>query len=278
VAVVAALGSCAGAAHGVSTAGGFESAAFADTQRDGGGGLDFAQMSAFPSASAIDFVFHFLGLGTTSPANGVATLWLDADSRSGDSDGFDHKLEYDYARKTLAFARWNGSAWTDAAGGSWDRLGGNVMLTVRKSELKGVSDDIRFAVTAGPDASHSSDRMPDSGTWGESFAPFRLTIEKLKVEPVRGGGKLVVTARALRSDTGQLVGRDTGLSCSATVAGGTLKLAQSAMLGGLFEGSDPNARCAWTVPKRLKGKTIRGILGVVFGSGVVTQRFSARVK
>jgi hypothetical protein len=139
----------------------------------------------------------------------------------------------------------------------------------------GSTDRFAFVVESEQDDANGdaigSDFAPDAAPAYEySFVPLVLTAGPVKATPKRplAGKRFAVSAAVTRSD-GQPFTAGT-VRCSARAGSAGLKPAGSVTAG--------SARCVMTVPKKAKGKVLRGSLTVsAEDSAPVTRTFAIRV-
>lgn len=102
----------------------------------------------------------------------------------------------------------------------------------------------------------------------ESDDPVHVALGTTRVLPLhpRAGGRVVVSAPALRTETGKAP--ETGsVRCAARVVGGAALRGGGSFVGG-------RAVCTFTVPRTAKGKTVRGTMVLTYQTATATKPFA----
>lgn len=229
-------------------------------------------------------------VATTQPTMPLASfvviiIDLDRNPATGD-EGTEAILAFDTdpsGVSTFDFERWNGSALvpvtpTTATGGY---AAGALTVTVPRSELentRGFNFDVVTLAFRADLMAAAVDFSPDSDT-SSSFdltglappPPPRLTATKPVGAPARpvAGRAFSMSSVVKRQDTGATLTSGT-VACVVRI--GTARVRAV----GRFAGG--RARCALTVPRTAKGKTLRGTMTIRSAGGTVTVPFSFRVR
>lgn len=209
-------------------------------------------------------------------------LDLDRSIATGDQ-GFEYAVRHDVdgtGRATLVFERWEESVFQlvqiPAESLTSSFSGGVFTLSIPRGELRNTTG-FQFGMYAAlldPDGDdHAVDDAPNANLWTYDLTGLpapRLSTTRLAVMPGRpvAGKTFVVHAGVRRADTGSTVAT-ASVTCTARV--GKTKLRSV----GRF--SDGRARCAVSVPRSAKGKTLRGTITIRADRAAVTRSFSYRV-
>jgi len=250
--------------------------------------LSIPDITAIEVTNTPDGVVTFkvtLTAQTLSPISIVGlVLDLDKNPDTGD-EGDEAELAWAVGPlgvSELVFARWDGAGLvevtTTSATGSFS--GGVVAITVPRSELldtRGFTFGV-VAITLKPDLSTLVfDLAPDSED------PFLYDLEGLLPPPPptlsadglggiptrpRAGKQFIVSTLVTRSDTGDLVGTGS-VACAARVGAARIKET------GRFR--QQNAQCVMTVPRKAKGKVLRGTMTIRAAGATLKKSFSFRV-
>jgi hypothetical protein len=219
------------------------------------------------------------------PSDIVIFVGIDSDQNPATGlGGADFLIVCDESNGSVGLLRWDGSNLVPTPSSSLTAADNDTGITVgvNRSEI-GNSGQFNFYVLSvqGPTASAGHvDSAPDQGSWNYALtapAPLTLTVATFAApKTVKAGKSLVVTMVAQRSDTGEAVGGADGqVQCSATLGSKRLGLLNS---GFVTVAEQTVAGCAWKVPRRARGKTIRGSITVSVSGASVTQRFTLKVK
>lgn len=102
----------------------------------------------------------------------------------------------------------------------------------------------------------------------ESDDPVHVALGTARVLPLhpKAGGKAVVSAPALRTETGKAP-ESGSVKCAARIVGGVALRGAGAFVGG-------RAQCTFTIPATAKGKAVRGTMVLTFQTATATKPFS----
>lgn len=102
----------------------------------------------------------------------------------------------------------------------------------------------------------------------ESDDPVHVALGTTRVLPLhpKAGGRVVVSAPALRTETGQAP-ESGSVRCAARIVGGAALRGAGSFAGG-------RAACTFTVPRTAKGKTVRGTMVLTYQTATATKPFS----
>lgn len=257
--------------------------AFTDPAGDAGAAADIGEVDV-GNTSAGQYTFR-VGLNTAYAADGEFWLYLNTDRNesTGDPDalGADYLLFEDETERTFYFLSWNGSDWADATSTTASFVvstdARRITASVNKSELGDTNGLDFFVVTSDPTGGdgHYDDAPSGSGTWSYDFQqPLTLTAGAAKSVVVRSQHAWVVAAAVVRSDTGETVGSEGTVVCSATAAGTKLKtLSQAFVSAGGGKGSA--AVCEFALPKK-KNVGLKAKITVSYGGVSVTRTVAAK--
>ena len=248
--------------------------------------LDITTVDATNTPAGV-VTFRVATTQPTMPTASIIALILDLDRNpaTGD-DGTEADLTFDIdpsGVSSFEFQRWNGTALvpvtpTTATAGY---ANGALTVTVPRSELENTrgfnfdvitlafrSDLMAFAADVAPDteAPFSFDL-----TGLAPPPPPRLTATKPVGAPARpiAGRAFSMSSVVKRQDTGATLTSGT-VACVVRI--GTARVRAV----GRFAGG--RARCALTVPRTARGKTMRGTMTIRSAGGTVTVPFSFRVR
>ena len=238
----------------------------------GGGGMSIADKAGdahgAPDITALDIGVSDTGLATfrvavASSKTGSVSVYIDSDNDattgSPAEGGADYVFSHYQSDLTDYFYRWIGGAqgWAPMANmnsvrATHDTKG--ITFSVNRSVLGEASQIRVFATSAGPVSQvGAADRAPNSGMTTFDLAPFTLKVAGFNA--AEAGGLLTLTMAATRSDTSAYVSSEAHdlLTCKATSGGVTLPRRTVAII---TLNAVPEGTCVWTVPKKLRGKTL----------------------
>ena len=266
VAAVAAIG---GDARGAAASG-----TYGDPAGDAGEAPDITEVAVSNDAAGLITMRISVPNRPQLAVNDVVILWINADQNAGTGRFGDEDRLEKYGFGTF-FERWDGAAWQPFTPGSlvirWEA--GQLVVSVGRADLGigGAFDfDAAGAQIAGEDPmAWPWDDAPDFGSWTYAlvFSPT-LGPAKLRPSPPKAG-KLVSVAVPATSG-GKPIDAGT-VKCTATVGGKSIRASGSGLNGG-------TAGCAWKLPAKAKGKTLRGSVSVTTAGGTATRAFSAKVR
>ena len=181
--------------------------------------------------------------------------------------------------------RWNGDDMVDAAPrpasltGSF--AGGVATLTVGQEDLAPGFPDLSlpvqlqfYALGIAFNGSNvvAEDQVPNAS---DQLLPYRLAEPRRSVvtyfrpPTAKAGAPVAVRLGAAWSDSGRVF-EPTKLICRAAVGRAPLRVARSRIAG--------YGSCSWSLPKSVRGKTLRGSITLVVAGSSVTRSFSTRVR
>jgi hypothetical protein len=257
--------------------------AFSDTAGDSGTAADLTSVTV-SNNDAGDYTFT-VGTASTFVTPDVVIIYFDTDTNAdtGSPSGAEYSLLDFESDDSWVFEKWNGTDWGDAPAKSTVhvRLSGDsktLTFNVNKSEIGG-GNGFDFYVYSGREDNDDDDYGPDGRSlWHYDFhQKVTLTLAAGRASAAKAGGSWVLGIGALRSDNGKLVGDEGTITCSATAGAVKLAMAQKAFVSG-GGGNGSAAVCSFSVPKKLKGKTLHGSIAVTFDGSTVKKAFTAKAK
>jgi hypothetical protein len=226
-------------------------------------------------------------------ATNTEDIYFDTDQNGATGDpraaGAEFDLSSDQSTSSWDLGVWNGSAWVAAtASASVSVLRGTSQLvfSINRSELGGTAG-FNFWVDSrdGAGGSGHEDQAPDSGSWnyqlgGAAQAAATLrAVAVLAPRTARAGTTYLAEMAVQRSDTNGFLGSEGQIQCTATLAGRPLAAASGSFATVSYQGAKVSAAvCAWRLPKRARGKTLRGTITTSYQGAHVTRTFSATLK
>lgn len=216
-------------------------------------------------------------------------IFLDTDKNPATGDpqslGADYVIEL--VPGSVGLFQWNGSAFTGASSQSslvfsYTTAGPTIRVNARDL---GATKGFNFVVDAtsgittdasgNPDFTNAHDDLaPDPGHG--TFAYQVLIKVSLSVQgfntgptPAKAGKRFSAGLAVAQSDTGGAVQAGT-VTCSARIAGKPLPAQAHRIVNGV-------AVCVWVIPKKAKGKTIRGTVSVSVQGAQASRSFSAPI-
>lgn len=223
-------------------------------------------------------------------------IFVDADANAATGDpqslGADYALELDgplTGSAGVGLFRWNGTDFTSAGVAQttlvFSYANGAATITLNASEL-GATKRFAFGVFAvsgvvlGPSGEPDFnnirlDLAPDAGhgfyTYEVKVTPPSLVVKSIGRKPLapRAGKPFSVFVTFARSDGAAPTTAPTA-TCRATLGGQALRASASVVTGG-------RATCTWSIPRKAKGKTIRGTITVQADGLKASRPFTAKV-
>jgi hypothetical protein len=275
------------------------SATFPDPSGDSGSAPDVTTVTvASDDAGNIMFTIAFSNRPALQSQD-VVVIGLDSDQNL--ATGGPGGLEYGLAAVGtfsggVALLQWNGSTFqpvttpASSLSGSYGVGAGGGLLTIRinRSDLGGTTG-FNFAVgTSGDNGMTIGDLAPNSGTWSYQLGSAGTTttttttttspapalslrvLTLLTTNPARAGKRFVATLVVIREDT-VLPLTSGSISCSARAGSQPLRVKSK-----FFASVGPS--CAWLLPKKSKGKTLRGVIAVTFKTAKARGSFARRIR
>jgi hypothetical protein len=260
---------------------------FTDPTGDSGTAADITTVSVTNDDQG-QYLFD-VGLATPYTTTGVLSLYLDTDLNPATGDpksaGADYLMIDDNTSQSAYFLKWDGTKWTDAspsatAKDSVSTDNKHVLLTVNKSEV-GNSTGFNFFVEAiegdGSDG-HWDDAPSGTAVWQYKLQTvLHLALVAAHSFAVKAGGTWEIGLIVGRSDTGETLGSEGTLTCSATSGSTKLAVATSAFISG-GKGKPTVAVCSFKVPKKLKHKVLHATVTVSYQGQSVKHSFTTTVK
>jgi hypothetical protein len=259
-------------------------ATFTDTAGDSGTAADISSVVvSSDSTGQITFQVNFSG---PLPSGDLITVLVDADNNPATGDTGSAGAEYALGAVVGGNAglfSWNGSSWVPAS--SQTTFTANqgttqVTFSVNRSDLGGTSQFGFWVDSADGDggAGHE-DQAPDNGTWNYQLtAPMHLSVVFFNAQPVARAGKTYFVAMAAqRSDTGDFLGAEGTLTCTATL-GGKRVHGFGAFVTATVNGAKVSAAgCEFRLPKNAAGKTLRGTMTLSYQGAQAVRHFKVVV-
>lgn len=226
--------------------------------------------------------------GTPYGSQSSSEIFLDTDRNVSTGDpqgsGANFLLIDDRIGQVSELDAWGPSGWEKASSNS---LGvqvasdqKSIAFTIAKSDLKGASSFNYFVESYDGDGGdgHFDDAPSGSGVFTyASQAVFTLSSEGARATAAKAGGTWSLAMLAVRSDNDKTVGPEGTITCSAHAGSTALRV----RVKGFFSassGGDSVAACSFSVPKKLKGKTLAGSITVSEAGQSVSRTFLAKVK
>jgi hypothetical protein len=253
-------------------------ATYADPTGDSGTAPDITSVVVSCDAgSQITFRVNVVKLALPSDARVVIAIDSDRNAATG-YGGFDYMFLADLSRGDFVVARWNGSdfAFTTMASATATTDSGGVSFSVNAREFATTTGFRFFARTVAGSrvAEGHYDDAPDNGDWSyqlDGASTLTLTAEDPITTKTRAGKRFIAFISVIRSDGEQAEVTYGDVSCSATVAGRSLRATAIPTYG-------PAAGCSWRVPRHSNGNTLHAAVIVTLDGATVTQTFTARIK
>jgi hypothetical protein len=259
---------------------------FTDPAGDSGTAADITTIGVTNDAAGaytVDVVF-----ATPLVSTSLIDLYLDTDlsAATGDpqSAGADYAIEDNESDQSFGFYKWDGTTFAPvqpvAISVSTPTDNKGIEFKIGAADI-GSSKAFNFFLTSiegDGSAGHFDDAPSGSGTFGyELQTPLTLTLAAAHASAVKAGGTWVLGLVAVRSDTGDTLGSEGTIVCSATAGSTKLTTTTRAFIstGG---GNGNVAVCGFKVPKKLKGKTLHGTVKVSYQGLSVTKAFTTKVK
>jgi hypothetical protein len=294
--------------------GAFADQSYPDATGDAQAGTDITGMTVTNDASG--GIGIQVGAASPLVGNHAFMIFIDADKNQSTGDLGDEYWLYGGPDVGIGFLAWNGSQWADSnpAGFSVGAAAANVMDFRFTQASIGNTTSFNFAVVsvsidesggqftfkgwdAAPDRGYHTydvattqcanakdddgDGKIDSQDLGcsattdddESDEPVAVTIKvgKAKVTPARpkSGGKAVVSVPVTNVGTGTEIDGGSVVCAAKVVSGKALRGIGKVVAG--------RAVCTFKVPVGLKGKTVRGTVGVTYKTAKGKAPFSFKV-
>ena len=260
---------------------------FTDQTGDSGTAADIATV-AVTNDDQGQYSFD-VGLATPYTTTGVLSLYLDTDLNPATGDpqslGADYLLIDDNTSATGYFLKWDGTKWADASPSatvkdSVSTDNKHVLLTVNKSELGNSTGFNLFVETIEGDGSdgHWDDAPSGSGSYQYKLQTvLHLSLVAAHAFAAKAGGTWDIGLIVGRSDTGETVGSEGTLACSATSGSTKLAVDTSAFISG-GKGKPTVAVCIFKVPKKIKHKVLHATVTVSYQGQSVKHSFTTTVK
>jgi hypothetical protein len=243
------------------------------------------------NSGKISFAATIANRPSLTDADAVQAFFdTDRNTGTGGNGGFDYEVAWIAGHQELD--KWDGTQFaTQAPPASFSAAykNGQATFSIGKDDFGG-SVTFDFVVTTTGDTGDStSDRGPDGGTWGypagDKIGPPPPPPPPPPGSPPPSGVTLIATGFTAakphggRSYTVSMVVRvkqtgiavKTTVSCSATLAGKRLKPSRKGSV------SSGRASCTWKLPKRSKGKQLRGSISATYKGAKIKKSFSKRV-
>ena len=219
----------------------------------------------------------------------LALLFLDTDRNpaTGDQQSFGADYAIQLVPGEVDLFQWNGSDYAIAPSASsltYAYAATGATIRVNASEL-GKTKGFNFAliVISGitPDASGNPDFTnahqdvspdPGHGTFAyQVLTKLTLTATAFTTspKPAKAGRPFSVGLAATQSDTGAAV-QAGSVACAATVANKRIAVRTTRLVNGV-------AACVWSIPKKARGKTIRGTITLTVQGVQLRRTFSAKI-
>jgi hypothetical protein len=232
-----------------------------------------------------------VALATPYTTTGVLSLYLDTDLNPATGDpkslGADYLLIDDNTSSTGYFLKWDATTatWTDASPNatvkdSVSTDNKHVLLAVNKSEIGNSTGFNLFVETIEGDGSdgHWDDAPSGSGSYQYKLQTvLHLTLVAAHSFAVKAGGAWSIGLIVGRSDTGETVGSEGTLTCSATSGSTKLAVGTAAFISG-GKGKPTVAVCSFKVPKKLKHKVLHATVTVSYQGQSVKKSFTTTAK
>ena len=263
----------------VTTAAASNSASFADPAGDAASAPDVTSVAVSnDDAGTITFKLGIGNRAALGPQDWVV-IGLDTDTTE-DAEGY-LTAEYalSYGSDGPALARRDGEAWQDLFGPLLTSFGGSfasgvVTLTVNQTDIDDASG-LNFWILGGTDADESRDDAPDGNdVWEYRVMSPALYVLTFQAPKSAVQGKRLVAGMKVRGASPE----QARLICSATVAGKRVVGVGDWFRITMFGRTTAQPRCTWMVPKKTKGKLLRGTMTVVQSGLQVGRSFSLRIR
>jgi hypothetical protein len=252
-------------------------ASFSDPTGDSGSAADISGVVVSNTGNRITFRINVVKLLVPSDGQLVIAIDSDHNTSTGDS-GIDYAFFGDLSTNSFAVVRWNGSDFVisndPTATANTDATG--LTFSINSSDLGNTSEFSFWAriVQGNAVSAGNHDDAPDVGAWDYQLGPtaaLKLTVGIVTASKARAGKPFVAAIEVVRSD-----GADTNLSpndvtCAATA--GTVRMKARTTVG-----DGPAAGCAWLLPRRSRGKTLRAAVTAAVDGATVTKRFTTRIR
>jgi hypothetical protein len=215
-------------------------------------------------------------------------IYLDTDMSTNTGDpklsGADYILADYQDDHSYAFYKWDGADWQpqDHASPVEVTVGTehkDIEFLINKSDLADTKGFNFWLGTYRLDGNDDYDVAPaGTDTWQYKFqGTVKLALDGAHSTPAKAGGKWTLALAARRSDNGQYLGGEGTITCAASSGPTKLKTLGHAFVG--TGGGDVTvAGCVFSVPKKLKHKTLRGTITVSYKGSTVTKTFTTIAK
>jgi hypothetical protein len=253
------------------------------------GGPDITTVDVSDDSSGkISVTANISNRSTLTDVDAVQAFFdTDKNAGTGGNGGYDYEVAWISGHQELD--KWDGAQFAPVSPAPKSFTAayknGQATFSVDKADLGGSVEFNLLLTTTGDTGDSISDRAPDGGNWGYPTGGTVAPPPPPPPPPPTGGAKLVATgftvakphsgrpftvAMVVRvKETGIAV--KTAVSCSATLAGKRLKLSKK---GSVLSG---RASCTWKLPKKTKGKQLKGSITASYRGAKVKKTFSKRV-
>lgn len=239
------------------------------------------------SSGKISFAATIANRPSLTDADAVQAFFdTDRNAGTGDKGGFEYEVAWITGHQELA--KWDGSQFatqSPPASFSASYKDGQATFAIGKDDFGGAVAFDFVVTTTGDTGDSTSDRGPDGGTWGypagDKIGPappppppppgsgVALIATGFTVTKPHSGRSFTVAMTVRVKQTGIAV--RTAVSCSATLAGKRLAAPKK---GSVRSG---RASCTWKLPKRSKGKQLKGSITATYQRVKISKTFSKRV-
>jgi hypothetical protein len=254
------------------------------------GGPDITTVDVSDDSSGkISFTANIANRPALTDVDAVQAFFdTDKNAGTGASGGYEYEVAWISGHQELD--KWDGAqfATVSPAPKSFTAAyaNGQATFSVDKADFGGSAEFDLLVTTTGDNGDSISDRGPDGGDWGY---PTGGTVAPPPPPPPPpppvGGGKLIATGFIVakphsgRPFTVSMVVRvaqtgiavKTAVSCSATLAGKRLNVSKK---GSVRSG---RASCTWKLPKKTKGKQLKGSITATYQGAKIRKTFSKKV-
>jgi hypothetical protein len=254
------------------------------------GGPDITTVGVSDDSSGkISFAATIANRSALTDVDAVQAFFdTDKNEGTGASGGYDYEVAWITGHQELD--KWDGAQFAPVspvpASFTAAYAGGQATFSVDKADFGGSVEFDLLVTTTGDTGDSISDRAPDGGDWGyPSGGTVAPPPPPPPPPPPARGGKLIATGFTVakphsgRPFTVAMVVRvqasgiavKTAVSCSATLAGKRLKVSKK---GSVRSG---RASCTWKLPKKTKGKQLKGSITATYQGAKVKKTFSKKV-
>jgi hypothetical protein len=237
------------------------------------------------STGKISFTAPIVNRPELSDVDAVQAFFdTDKSSGTGGVGGFEYEVAWIQGHQL--FMRWDGAQFVSAAPSSFSAAykDGKATFSIDKADFGNSVTFNLVVTTTGDNGESTSDRGPNTGVWthpGQAAAQppppppppapppagGKLTVSKVTIGKPRSGQAFTVSM--VVKSTG--VGVKSAVSCSAKLTGKTLKASKKGSVQG------GKASCTWKIPKKSKGKQLKGSITATYKGAKITRSFSKRI-